>query len=654
MPMVHRGQVTRDFIDSAKLDIERSLTRQEEEYFNDVLRQKKTVFVKEMEDKRNEVKALAHPPRTRIVGKSTKQLIKRTETKRLLCLRMPKLPLTLENCADPMEFENIETEILHEAAVSMDHIIAREVHASTHRTLMEAYIRKLEFQNAEWRQKLKDEVLKSMDAAMLRQKIQTYELSMKDLERKLKIAEAQIIDLQKQLHSAELRAVDLTKTNCEITVDILNETRLSNNDFEERLVQEQITSSELRELVAQCVEKIESLMAENILLIQKQVEEIRAPVPQPGMNLRQKDLPQPHVKFKISTTVDYLDIIPWRRYAVQFQQLVADSFGVCTIPAITVPLVYSVQFWAQQAQPEVHERWLLQVAKLGINDSLLERPGIDQVLGLINDIWVERLLYTLNTTTLRVPRQSFPLFVHHFFLKLARTHFEAKAQLYLFVLGLMEFRSQHTRIEIMAVMLGLSNLKCYAPRMADCVLALVGLLVPLASLPGMLAMCNHKPLNFTSATLTMALNNVFPLNRDPHVVPNQFDRLVINADTQASMREMLQDHDADAILTNSASFSTSRSNSPKNSRSKRLASLSFESILAIGVHVWNIQTTKDFDYCLQKLKKDNPFGALDYGDFRALAMKYFANELMESEVLEAYQKGAEYELINENTNYIKC
>ncbi|KDO33222.1 hypothetical protein SPRG_02032 [Saprolegnia parasitica CBS 223.65] len=568
-----------------------------------------------------------------------------------------------------MTFETTANNIAHETVLSIDHLLTREVHARTHRAKMEQYIRKLEHENATWRDKFKAEVIKTMDATALREAHATAQSTIQELRDALRAAEARNLELEAQVQALTATATELSLNARDMAVRVLDETRLSNNELEVRLVQEQITSAELREVVTQCTEKIADLTSANILLIKKEVEEIKAPEPPEGMSFRAKEAPP--LRFKITTSIDYLDVVPWQQYARHFQALVAGSDGVTSsIPALTVPTVFSAQFWSQQSTPAVHDRWLDQVTAFGVADAGLQRFDIDQVLGLIHDIWVDRAVYTLQTNTLRVPRQSFPTFVQHFFSSgkyqcfpkprcycegRYKTYAESKAQLYLFVLGIAEYRESSARIHIMGCIMGLSNLRCYSPRMADSLLALLVGLIPLPTLAGTLALHAHKPLQFGSNVVIMALNNAFPLLKDPNDVPNYIDRVVIAPETQAIMREMLHDQDTDvaeAALGTARSVSSSRPSSRHLPRSKRWTMLTLEGVLGIAMHVWNTQAARDLETITAKLKRDTPIDGVEYSEFKALVTKYFPYEFVEQDVLELYQKAHEFELNAERAKYL--
>ncbi|EQC34194.1 hypothetical protein SDRG_08398 [Saprolegnia diclina VS20] len=654
-------------------EIDVALTASEQEYFDDVVRHKSAAFAKEITAKRLEARHLSRPSRTRAVCPPMKRWdnIKLREAtqavsvatpapekvlRRRFSCSMPSLPFTLASCAEPMAFETATSSIPHDTALSIDHLLTREVHARTHRAKMEQYIRKLEHENVAWRDKFKAEVAKTMDAAALRETHATTQSTIQELRDAVYAAEARSSELEAQVQALTATATELSINARDMAVQVLDETRLSNNEFEVRLVQEQITSSELREVVTQCMEKIADLTSNNLLLIEKEVEEIKAAEPPEGMSFRAKEAPPPFVRFKITTSIDYLDVVPWQQYARHFQTLVAGSDGVnCGIPALAVPTVFSAQFWSQQSTPAVHDRWLDQVTAFGVADSGLQRFDIDQVLGLIHDIWVDRAVYTLQTNTLRVPRQSFPTFVQHFFLRRYTTYAESKAQLYLFILGITEYRESHGRIHVMGCIMGLSNLRCFSPRMADSLLALLVGLIPLPTLAGTLTLHTHKPLQFGLNVVIMALNNVFPLLKDPNDVPNYVDRVVIGPETQASMREMLHDQDpdiADTPLGTARSVSSSRLTSRHLPRSKRWTMLTLEGVLGIAMHVWNTQAARDLEAITVKLKRDAPIDGIEYREFKALVAKYFTYEFVEQDVLEMYQKAYEFELNAEGVKYL--
>ncbi|OQR90907.1 hypothetical protein ACHHYP_05153 [Achlya hypogyna] len=656
-------------LDKLRAEIDLALTASEQEYFDDVVRHKSKQLTKEIAFKRLQARSSLHPTRTRLVCPPAKRTGEKSPPKapaspprgkllrRRLSCSMPSLPITLQSCASPMTFETTESVIPHETSLRIDHLLAREVHASTHRRKMEEYIRKLERENASWRAKFKAEIVKTMDSAALRAAQVDANATTTQLRGLLEAADARNAAQQAEIAALQATVAHLSRMSREMSIEVLDETRLSNNEFELRLVQEQITSAELREVVMQCTEKINELTTKNILLIRKEVEEIKAPEAPAGMSFRAKEAPPALLRFKITTTIDYLDVVPWRRYAGHLQSLVAaPDGGPCPIPAIAVPVVFSAQFWAQQSLPAVHDRWLERVADMGVTDSSLQRLDVDQVLGLVTDIWVDRALNTLQTDTLRVPRQSFPVFVERFFLRRYQSWSEAKAQLYLFLLGVMDFRGRYPRIDVMGYMLGLSNIKCYSPRLADCLLSLLVILVPLQTLAGSLTTHNHQPLLFGQNVVIMALNNVFPLARDPLDVPNYIDRVVISSDTQAGMREMLHEFEpdpTDAPLGTSRSTASSRPTSRPSARAKRWTMLPLEAVLSIAMHVWNLQATKDMEVCTQRLKREAPFDTLNYTDFRAVVAKYFAHEFLESDVVDMFEKASEYESHADNAAHMK-
>ncbi|KAF0707344.1 hypothetical protein AaE_013653 [Aphanomyces astaci] len=486
-------------VQTLQAELDSCLTRDEKEYVDDVVRQKAAAFSRQVAAKR----------RLRVATKSSSSpsvvipqvsLRRASSASTLAPLLSPNTapsthhrrnslashpgtfvlpsydlssspPPTLESAAAgdnkpppllPVEYPP------HDASLQLEHMLTREVYAQKHRQAMEHFAIKLEAEAAAWKQKYAESVVLSMRSSALEAQVTA-----------LKAANTQVDDVTAQLHNVQV-ALDTTQRQTQaMTMDVLDQTRLTNNEFEERLIQEQLTSAELREVVQHCMRQMEELSLKELI---------------PMANM-----PAP------------VDVEPAKGRRNGGRRLGIRKRATCSLP-----------------------------------DELLALWTATSVLETTNALWVDKQLDDSRHGAAKLPTQSLPMFMWSWFLQKFKSRTVAAAQLYLFTVGLIEHKGAHARVEVMATLIGLSGVNVYLPRLADCLLTVVGALVPLPTLAGVLATSLVKPAVFDMATVEAALAEAFvtvdrvssgPLSEFLRNHP--FDRIVVSAESADRIADIL-------------------------------------------------------------------------------------------------------------------
>ncbi|RHX99159.1 hypothetical protein DYB25_002557 [Aphanomyces astaci] len=363
------------------------------------------------------------------------------------------------------------------------------------------------------------------------------------LVREVQIAHGKVDDVTAQLHNVQV-ALDTTQRQTQaMTMDVLDQTRLTkyvqplmilsdlriwlSNEFEERLIQEQLTSAELREVVQHCMRQMEELSLKELI----PMANMPAPVdvePAKGQAL---------VIPRVRGTDDYMQTCPWMFYRRLFSPLSNETW----------PVEFQDRVWQSRSDAAVHQRWMdAVVATCSLPDELLALWTATSVLETTNALWVDKQLDDSRHGAAKLPTQSLPMFMWSWFLQKFKSRTVAAAQLYLFTVGLIEHKGAHARVEVMATLIGLSGVNVYLPRLADCLLTVVGALVPLPTLAGVLATSLVKPAVFDMATVEAALAEAFvtvdrvssgPLSEFLRNHP--FDRIVVSAESADRIADIL-------------------------------------------------------------------------------------------------------------------
>ncbi|RHY17832.1 hypothetical protein DYB32_010465 [Aphanomyces invadans] len=206
------------------------------------------------------------------------------------------------------------------------------------------------------------------------------------------------------------------------------------------------------------------------------------------------------------------------------------------------------------------------MANCSLPDDQLALWPSTAVLETANALWGDKSLDDTLHASLNQPTQSLPKFTWCWFLQRFQSRPVAAAQLYLYTVGLIEHKKSHPRVEVMAALLGLSGVKMYLSRLADCVFSVVGALIPLPTLAGVLATTLVKPAMYDLTVIEGALAEVF-----------------VTADRVGSARVQLQ----------------------------------LEVILRLVVHIWLHQATQDMDGMVAALQHEDSPEALDVHEFKA-------------------------------------
>ncbi|RHY98151.1 hypothetical protein DYB35_004337 [Aphanomyces astaci] len=435
------------------------------------------------------------------------------------------------------------------------------------------------------------------------------------LVREVQIAHGKVDDVTAQLHNVQV-ALDTTQRQTQaMTMDVLDQTRLTNNEFEERLIQEQLTSAELREVVQHCMRQMEELSLKELI----PMANVPAPVdvePAKGQAL---------VIPRVRGTDDYMQTCPWMFYRRLFSPLSNETW----------PVEFQDRVWQSRSDAAVHQRWMdAVVTTCSLPDELLALWTATSALETTNALWVDKQLDDSRHGAAKLPTQSLPMFMWSWFLQKFKSRTVAAAQLYLFTVGLIEHKGAHARVEVMATLIGLSGVKVYLPRLADCLLTVVGALVPLPTLAGVLATSLVKPAVFDMATVEAALAEAF---------------VTVDRVSSGPLSEFLRSHPFDRIIVSAASAdriadileaeATKASHLARTTLVVRVH-LQLEVVLRLVVHVWLHQATQDLDVLMATMQHEDSSEALDFKEFKTAVrtcLTHFPHEFSDREVIDMYE-----------------
>ncbi|ETV88275.1 hypothetical protein H257_01567 [Aphanomyces astaci] len=682
-------------VQTLQAELDSCLTRDEKEYVDDVVRQKAAAFSRQVAAKRRLRVATKSPSSPSVVipqasSASTLAPLLSPNTAPSTHHRRNSLashpdtfvlpsydlssspPPTLESAAAgdnkpppllPVEYPP------HDASLQLEHMLTREVYAQKHRQAMEHFAIKLEAEAAAWKQKYAESVVLSMRSSALEAQVTALKAANTQLVREVQIAHGKVDDVTAQLHNVQV-ALDTTQRQTQaMTMDVLDQTRLTNNEFEERLIQEQLTSAELREVVQHCMRQMEELSLKELI----PMANMPAPVdvePAKGrrnggrrLGIRKRDaLVIPRVR----GTDDYMQTCPWMFYRRLFSPLSNETW----------PVEFQDRVWQSRSDAAVHQRWMdAVVATCSLPDELLALWTATSVLETTNALWVDKQLDDSRHGAAKLPTQSLPMFMWSWFLQKFKSRTVAAAQLYLFTVGLIEHKGAHARVEVMATLIGLSGVNVYLPRLADCLLTVVGALVPLPTLAGVLATSLVKPAVFDMATVEEALAEAFvtvdrvssgPLSEFLRNHP--FDRIVVSAESADRIADILgaeatkASHlarttywaDDDGVSTSRSALNTTRTTistvrstttystnlmSSRRHQSLRgkTVHLQLEVVLRLVVHVWLHQATQDLDALMATMQHEDSSEALDFKEFKTACLTHFPHEFSDREVIDMYE-----------------
>ncbi|KAH9127582.1 hypothetical protein LEN26_009228 [Aphanomyces euteiches] len=625
-------------IASLKAELDTFLPLHEKEYFDDVVRHKQCEFTRAIAAKRR-LQRLEHPesaPRT-----SLPTSVKHTFSKTLATTELGR---TMQSSQSAPTLTEEKAPPTHETSLELDHMLEREVHAEKHRKAMELFMIKLESEAAMWKKKYADEVVHSMESAATAQEAANLRLKNAALERQLKDAIAATHQVQDELESVQAALATTQRTTQALAMDVLDQTRLTNNEFEERLVQEQLTSAELRDVVQQCMRRMDDLTRKELDVI---ATAVAAPPPtvDPRKRSSRRTIQVDERPMMLRGSADYMLVCPWMIYGAQFRRLNHQE---------ALPLEFQERMWRSRSDAFEHERWVRVVtARCSLEDSSLRLWDAAAVLDTTISLWLDKRIDDLRRGALKLPPQSLPKFASSWFLHKYKDLHAASAQLYLYTVGLVEHKAAHARVQVMAALLGLTNVKCYLPRLADCALRVLTTLVPLQSLAGILASSTTRSIGYDLPTVESALADVFSNSAD---MARPFDRVQLSPESRERLAEILTDavakarhHAADddgntsprnGFATHRTTTTTSSHSSMRRRTSAKRIVLPLEVVLELVVHVWFYQTAQDMDAFVDGMLAEDSSETMDYGEFKSMCVAMFPREFHEHELLEIYETAA--------------